>query len=174
MRTHIRVVTIVVAALALLSPDGAVAQQCSVFKKIYDSRMADFSAFKGAYDDGIDEYQATIRLPGATECVIKTFNDPKDDFHNSSYACDWVFNDDALSQLESIRADILQSALSCIPPSDVRRAPREISSSKSQIFPAIYVDLKDGFKLRLSTRMHKNKNNGKITYRLNLQLEGIQ
>ncbi|WP_157784767.1 hypothetical protein [Sinorhizobium fredii] len=143
----------------------AAAEDCELFSKVFQASRSGFSELQGAYDSDLDEYTATLFLPGATRCYINGAVD-------SDYACEWRYAANEKADVEAAMAEVVASVRACVP-ENALKSVQEIPETHEGWSDKVRVTLKDRRTILVYYQFHKNKRKPeRSTYALRMRMQG--
>jgi hypothetical protein len=134
---------IALIAASIATPSGA--SVCSEVTGLIQQSRDNFRSIRGAYDSDLEEYAATVTLPGADECTIE------EDEYNAEYRCTWPFASSDEAQARSAVASLTSAVQQCFPAARTRDFNFARFQSRSRRFA---VD--DDTDVDVGIRLHEN------------------
>ena len=144
---------------------AAVAEDCELFSKVLQASNSGFSEIQGAYESDLDEYTATLFLPGATRCYINGAVD-------ADYACEWRYAANEKATVEAAMLDLVASVRLCLPENTIRSV-NEIVVDHEGWSNRIRFTLKDRRTILVGYQFHENKRKPeRSSYALRMRMQG--
>ena len=146
-----RVARVIVSLLALGSAQQVTATVCSETSDLVRAAPSYFRDMRGAYDRDFEQYSATRRLPGASECTIE------EDQYGARYQCRWEFAGSDEGSARQASASLISDVRECFPQARTRDYQNARYRSEKRQF-----NLDDGVSVQVGLRLHEGRRDARF------------